>query len=34
MYNRGLNDEHVTDFAERDRLLSSWIINAFGKQLY
>ena len=23
MYNRGLKHEHVTDFAERDRLLSS-----------
>ena len=34
MYNRGLKHEHVTDFAERDRLLSSWIINAFWKQLY
>ena len=34
MYNRGLKHEHVTDFAEGDRLLSSRIINAFWKQLY
>ena len=34
MYNRGLKHEHVTDFAERDRLLSSWITNAFWKHQF
>ena len=33
MYNRGLKHDHVTDFAERDRLLSSWIINVLEATL-
>ena len=34
VFYRGLKHEHVTDFSGRDRLLSSWIINEFLKNVY
>ena len=33
MFYRGLKHEHVTDFSGRDRLLSSWVINEFLKDV-
>ena len=34
MFYRGLKQEHVTGFSGRNKLLSSWIINAFLNETY